>query len=255
MKFIFLGTGTSQGIPVIGCDCPVCRSTDSRDRRLRTSGMLQTESGHFLFDCGPDFRQQMLKNGLDQVDAILLTHEHNDHIIGLDDVRPINFRQKRHMPIYGLPRTLEELKTRFAYAFEERPYPGAPRLDLIPARADESILINGLSILPLEIFHGDLPILGFRIGSFCYVTDAKTVPQNSVERMKGCDTLVINALRLQGHPTHFSLDEALEFIRLIRPHRAYLTHLSHAFPVHELLEKTLPENVFAAYDGLVVELG
>ena len=252
MRFTFLGTGTSQGIPVIGCGCAACRSTDPKDKRLRTSGYLQHEGKSLLFDCGPDFRQQMLQNGFDRLDGILLTHEHNDHIIGLDDVRPLNFRQKIHMPIYGLKRTLDELETRFAYAFETRPYPGAPRLELFPIQANEPFHLNGLKILPLEILHGDLPVLGFRIGGFCYITDAKSIPEVSFQQIQGCHTLVVNALRFHQHNTHFSFEEALAFIEEIRPKRAYLTHLSHIFPPHEILSKQLPQNVFIGYDGLSV---
>jgi len=255
MKLTFLGTGTSQGIPVIACGCSTCSSPDPRDKRLRTSAYLEVENSKLVFDCGPDFRQQMLNNGLDHVDAILMTHEHNDHIIGLDDLRPMNFRQGIDMPIYGLERTLDELKLRFAYAFEKRPYPGAPRFNLFPIEALKSFSFQDIDILPLDIHHGNLPILGFKIGSLCYITDAKTVPERSVEKIKNSKVLVINALRHRHHNTHFSLDEALAFIEKVNPERAYLTHLSHLFPPYEALKNELPKNVFVAYDGLSVAIG
>jgi phosphoribosyl 1,2-cyclic phosphate phosphodiesterase len=254
MKLTFLGTGTSQGIPVIGCDCATCRSTDPRDKRLRTAAHLEAEGKRFVFDCGPDFRQQMLNKGFDHVDAILMTHEHNDHIIGLDDVRPLNFRQKIDMPIYGLKRTLDELEKRFAYAFEDRPYPGAPRFQLIPIKALESFQLQGVEILPLNILHGDLPILGYRIGGLCYITDAKSIPEKSFSRIQNCQVLVVNALRHRHHNTHFNLEEALAFIDKVQPQKAFLTHLSHLFPPYEKLETELPKNVHLAYDGLCVDV-
>jgi phosphoribosyl 1,2-cyclic phosphate phosphodiesterase len=252
MKLTFLGTGTSQGIPVIGCNCRTCRSTDPRDKRLRTSAYLEVRGKAFSFDCGPDFRQQMLSNGFDHLDGILMTHEHNDHIIGLDDVRPLNFRQRMNMPIYGLERTLNELKTRFAYAFAANPYPGAPRFELIPIAPLEPFTASGIDVMPLEILHGDLPILGFRIGNLCYITDAKTIPPRSFDIIKKCKVLVINALRHHEHNTHLNLDEALAFIEKVQPERAFLIHLSHHFPPFTTLERELPANVFLAYDGLSV---
>lgn len=254
MRLTFLGTGTSQGVPVIGCKCPTCRSTDPRDKRLRTAAYLEVEGKRIAFDCGPDFRQQMLNNGFDHVDAILMTHEHNDHIIGLDDVRPLNFRQKMDMPIYGLQRTLDELENRFAYAFEERPYPGAPRFELIPIEAQKTFKLQGLHILPLNILHGNLPILGFRLGGLCYLTDAKHIPEESFTRIQHCQVLVVNALRHRHHNTHFNLEEALAFIEKAQVEKAYLTHLSHHFPPFTALEKELPENVFLAYDGLSIDM-
>lgn len=252
MKLTFLGTGTSQGIPVIGCDCATCRSEDPRDKRLRTSAFLEVNGKNFSFDCGPDFRQQMLANGFDHLDGILMTHEHNDHIIGLDDVRPLNFRQKMHMPIYGLKRTLSELSSRFAYAFEVRPYPGAPRFELINIRPFQLFQAAGIDVMPLEIMHGNLPILGYKIGRLCYITDAKTIEDSSFMHIKKCKVLVINALRHREHYTHFNLEEALAFIEKAQPEKAYLTHLSHHFPPFEELQKELPENVHIAYDGLSV---
>jgi len=254
MKICFLGTGTSQGIPVIGCDCPTCTSNDPKDTRLRTAGYVEQDETSFLIDCGPDFRQQMLQNKIKRLDAVLISHEHNDHVIGIDDLRPLNFNQKMDMPIYGNKRVLDELKFRFAYAFAERPYPGVPRLNLMSVKAYDSFNINELQVESLEIMHGKLPILGFKTEDLVYITDAKTVPEKTIEKIRKCKVLVINALRYKEHNTHFSLQEALDFIKLIEPERAYLTHLSHHFPPAAQLEKELPTNVFIAYDGLWVDL-
>ena len=254
MKLTFLGTGTSQGIPVIGCDCTTCRSADARDKRLRTAAHIEMNGIQLVFDCGPDFRQQMLANSISHLDAILMTHEHNDHIIGLDDVRPLNFKQGIDMPIYGLSRTLGELKNRFAYAFETRPYPGAPRLKLKEIKPFQKFKVNKLDVLPLDIRHGELLILGYRVGPVCYITDAKSVPDATLNEIINVPVLVINALRHRHHNTHFNLDEALEFIAQVRPERAYLTHLSHLFPPYKLLQQELPENVYVAHDRLTVEL-
>jgi len=254
MRLIFLGTGTSQGVPVIGCNCTVCRSDDARDKRLRTSIFIEADENHFVIDCGPDFRQQLLNNDISKVDAILMTHEHNDHVIGLDDVRPLNFRQKKDMPIYGNIRTLDELRIRFDYAFKARPYPGAPRLELIPIEHFYEFEYNGTIVESFEVMHGYLPILAYKIGDLVYITDAKSIPERSMELIKGCKVLVINALRPRPHKTHFSLDEALAMIEKIQPERAYLTHMSHLFPPFTELEKTLPKNVFLSYDGLEVKV-
>jgi phosphoribosyl 1,2-cyclic phosphate phosphodiesterase len=253
MNLTFLGTGTSQGIPIIGCECRTCCSADPRDKRLRTSAMVSVNGKNFIFDCGPDFRQQMLTNEFDQLDGILMTHEHNDHIIGLDDVRPLNFRQRMHMPIFGMERTLNELKARFAYAFEEDPYPGAPRFKLHAIEAFIPFKLEGIEIMPIEIMHGDLPILGYKIEDLCYITDAKTISEKAAKYIENCKVIVINALRDHYHNTHFNLEEALNFIAKIQPERAYLVHLSHHFPPIEELQHLLPQNVAVAYDGLIVE--
>ena len=254
MKITFLGTGTSQGVPIIGCDCLTCRSVDPRDKRLRTSAIIEKEDKKVLIDCGPDFRQQMLNNAFEKLDGVLITHEHNDHVIGMDDLRPLNFRQKINMPIFGSERTLSELKIRFSYAFDEKPYPGAPRLSLIPVLPGEEFEIENILIKPFEVMHGQLPILGFRMENLCYITDAKSIPEKSMEAIENCKVLVINALRYHDHRTHFTLNEALEFIKEINPQKAYLTHLSHLLPPYQKLEKELPENVIAAYDGLQITI-
>lgn len=252
MKLTFLGTGTSQGIPIIGCPCVNCNSIDPRDKRTRTAAYIEWNDLHLLIDCGPDFRQQMLNNGLSKVDAVLLTHEHNDHLIGLDDVRPINYLQGKDMPVYGLERVIRELKLRFAYAFEDRPYPGVPKLTPKVIEKETDFFIQDKKIIPLTVFHGKLEILGFRFDDLVYLTDVKTIPELSLEKVKNCKILVISALRYQEHSTHLNLEEALEYIRIIRPERAFLTHLSHKFPPHNMFSGQLPENVYVAYDGLSV---
>ncbi len=252
MKLIILGTGTSQGIPIIGCPCQTCTSVDPRDKRTRTSAYLEWDGLKLLIDCGPDFRQQMLANGLQNLDAVLLTHEHNDHLIGLDDIRPINFLQGKDMPVFGLDRVIRELKLRFCYAFEEKPYPGVPRLTPLTIDQNEAFYIQNKKIIPIPVFHGDLEILGFRFGDMVYLTDVKSIPPTSLELIRNCKVLVINALRYQFHNTHLNLDEAVSFIREIRADRAFLTHLSHKFPPHGVFSGQLPEGVFAAYDGLTI---
>lgn len=252
MKLTFLGTGTSQGIPIIGCRCVTCCSTDLRDKRTRTSAYLEWDGLHLLIDCGPDFRLQMLSNGLSMLDAVLLTHEHNDHLIGLDDVRPINFQKGQDMPVFGMDRVLQELKVRFAYAFDEHPYPGVPKLTPTTIESTEPFYIMDKKIIPIPVFHGDLEVVGFRFGDLVYLTDVKTIPEQSITKMKHCEVLVINSLRYKEHNTHLNLEEALEYIRIIQPERAFLTHLSHKFPPHNLFSGTLPGGVYPAFDGLKI---
>ena len=254
MKFTFLGTGTSQGIPVIGCGCEVCSSKDQKDKRLRSSGLLQVEGQNILIDIGPDFRTQMLNNDFSQVDAILLTHEHNDHVAGLDDIRPINFHYKSDIPIYGHERVLGQLKTRFSYAFTKDKYPGAPTLSLISIDKGE-FSIEGVHVTALEVMHGRLPILGFRIKDFVYLTDVKTIGEEEMQKLHGVDTLVINSLQRKPHFSHLTLDEAINLIEEIQPKRSFLTHISHYLGCHESLEDELQDrNILIAFDGLKLEL-
>lgn len=254
MKVIFLGTGTSQGVPVIGCDCEVCNSKNPQDSRLRTSLMVVVNGKNIVIDVGPDFRQQMLQNDIVDVDSVLITHEHNDHVIGLDDVRPFNFRYQKDMPIYCTTRVMNNLKERFAYAFLENPYPGSPRFNLIEIFADKSFEISQQKIIPIEVNHGKMPVLGFRFGDFTYITDAKTIDEVSVEKIRGSKYLVLNALRKEEHHSHFSLDEALVFINKVKPQKAFLTHLSHRMGLAKDVNKLLPPNVVIAYDGLTVNI-
>ncbi len=257
MQFTFLGTGTSQGVPVIGCQCVVCRSSDPRDKRFRTSGLVTCGKTNISIDCGPDFRSQALRADVKNLEAIVFTHEHNDHIIGLDDVRPFNFTGKfggRRMPLYATLQVQREIQLRFAYAFRENPYPGSPRFDLIEIDPSLMFQIAGIDFLPLEVLHGDLPVLGFRIFDFVYITDAKTIGPETRKKMKGTRTLVVNALHHEPHHAHLNLAEALAFIEEIVPERAYLTHISHRMGLHAAWGNRLPPGVSFAYDGLTIEI-
>jgi phosphoribosyl 1,2-cyclic phosphate phosphodiesterase len=248
-----LGTGTSQGVPVIGCDCVVCGSKDSKDQRLRASVLLDFGHTHTVIDAGPDFRQQMLRHNVKKLDSILITHEHNDHVIGLDDVRPYNFRQGMDMPIWALPRVISELKERFSYAFASEKYPGAPGFETYFIDFETNIFINGIEIIPLKVMHGTLPIAGFRIGDFTYLTDMKSLAPESFQKVLGTRILVTDALHHEAHHSHMNLGEALDFVAQINPEQAYLTHVSHLMGCANDINATLPSNVSLAHDGLVLD--
>ena len=251
----FLGTGTSGGVPLIGCSCPVCTSLDARNHRLRSSVIIRYGTHAVVIDCGPDFRQQMLRAGISDLDAVVLTHEHNDHVCGLDDVRPINFLHRKDVPLYGLKRTLEEVRRRFSYIFDTTyDYPGKPRVNLVPIEAGSSIEIGQLRMEALEVMHGPLPILGFRVEDFAYVTDAKTLSEDVIQRLSGLKHLVINALHRRRHQTHLNLEEALELIAKIDAENVYLTHVSHDMGLTEEVNGELPDNVQLAFDGLELEM-
>ncbi|MBK8656087.1 MAG: MBL fold metallo-hydrolase [Haliscomenobacter sp.] len=255
MSVTLLGTGTSQGVPVIGCACPVCASLDARDQRLRTSAWIQAGPWDLIIDCGPDFRQQALRARVPKVDAILLTHEHNDHVSGLDDVRPYNFRSGKDIPIYAAPRVGQEIRKRFEYAFEEvNRYPGAPMLVTVPVSASMPFTIGDLPIIPVEVMHGAMPVLGFRLGNFAYVTDMRTISENEMEKLKGVEVLVVNALHFHAHSTHMNVDLALEFIERLGPRQSYLTHISHRMGLYEDVNPALPSHVALGYDGLQFRL-
>lgn len=254
MNIYFLGTGTSQGIPIIGSTHPVCKSTDYKDKRLRVSLWISWENHSYVIDCGPDFRQQMLASDCQKVDGILFTHEHSDHTAGLDDIRPFNFRQGE-MPIYAHQRVIENLKKRFEYVFEiENRYPGAPSVKTIEVINNQPFVLGGKTVIPIDVMHGDLQVFGYRVDDFAYLTDVKTVAPEEVEKLKNLDVLVLNALRITPHNTHFNLQEALDFIALVQPKKTYLTHISHLLGFHEDVQKELPENVFLAYDNLTITL-
>jgi phosphoribosyl 1,2-cyclic phosphate phosphodiesterase len=252
LKVYFLGTGTSQGIPIIGSDHEVCKSTDSKDKRLRVSVWITWDNHSYVIDCGPDFRQQMLTSNCKKVDGILFTHEHADHTAGLDDIRPFNFRQGV-MPIYAHKRVIENLKKRFDYIFEtENRYPGAPSVKTIEVENDRPFLIGDKMAIPVNVMHGDLQVFGYRIDDFAYLTDVKTIEKIEVDKLKNLKVLVVNALREELHDSHFNLQEALDFIALVKPQKAYITHISHILGFHEIVQKELPENVFLAYDNLEI---
>lgn len=256
MKITVLGTGTSQGVPVIGCECEVCQSDNPKDKRLRVSIMVETQGKAIVVDIGPDFRQQMLRANVKKIDAILLTHEHTDHVIGLDDVRPFNFRYEMDMPVYGEKRVLDVIRTkRFAYIFEAHPYPGVPRVLLNEIDEHSLFEVEGIKVTPIRHLHKYLPVLGFRFGDFTYLTDIKTISDEELEKVKGTKYLLISALRKREHLSHLSLGEALELIEKIQPQQAWLTHLSHEMGKHEEVSKELPDNVAIAYDGLEIDAG
>lgn len=254
MKLKFLGTGTSQGIPVIGSTHPVCLSTDPKDKRLRSSVMITDEDGRkILIDCGPDFRQQMLANNETTVDALLLTHEHNDHVIGLDDLRPIIFQKKQDVSIYCMPRVGSEIKNRFPYAFSEIRYPGAPSFQLHYI-GDEIFIIGDTAITPIKVLHHQLPILGFKLKNLVYITDASDISSAEKEKLKNLDFLIINCLRkTEPHIAHYILPQILELVKELEPKITYLTHISNRLGFHQELENELPEHIRPAYDGLEIE--
>ncbi len=253
MEVIFLGTGTSQGIPVIGSTHPVCLSDDPRDKRLRVSVLVSWDDYQYVIDCGPDFREQMLSNKVSKIDGIVFTHEHADHTMGLDDIRPFFFRQG-DIPVYAHKRVLQALRTRFDYIFSsENKYPGAPSV-IENELVNQPFLLGNINVVPINTLHNRLQVFGFRFKDFAYLTDVKTVEEKERLKLIGVKVLVINALRIEPHHSHFNLEEALRFIEEIQPEKAYLTHISHMLGFHEEVEKTLPENVFIAYDNLKITI-
>jgi phosphoribosyl 1,2-cyclic phosphate phosphodiesterase len=250
----FLGTGTSQGIPVFVCNCPVCSSIDFRDKRLRTSVHIDINNKSFVIDSGPDFRQQILRERITKLDGLIFTHEHKDHTAGLDDVRGFNYKEGgKSIRVYGRKNVLETLKKEFSYAFTEFKYPGAPLIDLFEIE-NKPFEIDEVKFTPIEVLHYKLPVFGYRINDFTYITDANFISAIELEKVKGTKILVVNALRKTEHISHFTLQEALDLVKKIQPERAYLTHLSHQMGKHNDVQKELPENVFIAYDGLKVEI-
>lgn len=254
MKITFLGTGTSQGIPVIGSNHPVCLSNNAKDKRLRVSVMLQWDNNTYVIDCGPDFRQQMLTHNVKKLDGVLFTHEHADHTAGIDDIRPFFFRQG-DIPIYAHKRVIGELKRRFDYIFaDEDRYPGAPAVQINEVVNNTSFKLKNKLVVPINAMHNRLQVFGFRIDDFVYLTDVKTVVPEELEKLTNIDVLVVNALREEAHHSHFNLEEALAFIAKINPKKAYLTHISHLLGFHDEVQQKLPKNVFLAYDNLQLEL-
>lgn len=252
MQVQFLGTGTSTGVPMIGCHCEVCRSTDDRDNRLRSSVCLTIDGKNILIDCGPDFRQQMLRSGIDHIDAVLLTHEHYDHTSGLDELR--NFSRENPIPIYAEPNVLDIIHQRLFYCFSEQPKPGLAHLSLNPIETLSPFNVLGVEIKPVRVWHYRLPIVGYRIGDFAYITDMLMMPEEEYSRLEDLDTLVVNALRHKPHLSHQNLESALALIARLAPRQAYITHMSHQIGLHAIEEKKLPANVAFAYDGLTISV-
>lgn len=253
MKVYFLGTGSSQGIPVVGNNHSVCRSTDLKDKRLRVSVWITWGNCSYIIDCGPDFRQQMLKSECPKIDGVLFTHEHADHTAGLDDIRPFFFKQGNDIPIYLHKRVLQSLKKRFDYIFKvENKYAGALSISINEVVKNRSFLLGGKEVIPINVMHGTLQVFGYRIENFAYLTDVKKVALKETKKLRGLKVLVLNALRKEPHSTHFNLQEALDFIALVQPEKAYLTHISHLLGFHEQVQNTLPSNVFLAYDNLEI---
>ncbi len=253
LKVTFLGTGTSIGVPVVACNCPVCMSSDLKDKRFRTSAMLTINERNIVIDCGPDFRIQMLRNNVEDIDAIIFTHGHRDHIAGLDDIRAFNYILNKDIDIYGSEEVLEAIKTEFPYIFTETRYFGTPQL-VTHEIENKPFVVNNIKIIPIEVMHNKLSVFGYRIGDFTYITDASYIPIEEMVKMKGTKVLVLNALRNSRHISHFSLEEAVEVVEKLEPEMTYLTHISHFLGLHEEVEKKLPPHVRLAYDNLVIEI-
>ena len=253
MKITLLGTGTSQGVPVIACNCETCLSGDLKDKRLRTSILIEEEEKVIIIDTGPDFRQQMLNNNVKKLDAVIFTHEHRDHIAGLDDIRAFNFIKNAAMDVYAENRVARALTYEFPYIFSDKKYPGVPEINL-QIIDNQEFNVNGIKIIPIRVMHFKLPVLGFRIDEFAYITDANYIAEEEKEKLYGVKYLIINALRREKHVSHFSLQQTLDIISELSPRRAYITHISHQMGLHEKLQMELPPGVFAAYDGLKIDI-
>ncbi|WPP49886.1 MBL fold metallo-hydrolase [Catalinimonas niigatensis] len=253
MRVTFLGTGTSQGVPVINCQCVVCSSMDYRDKRLRSSIHIEVNGKSFIIDSGPDFRQQVLGNQITQLDALIFTHQHKDHIAGMDDVRGFNFSQQKDMPVFATHEVIQQLKQEFAYVFAADSYPGVPRV-LVHEIENKPFEAEGVAFTPIQVLHYKLPVFGYRVQNFTYITDAKSVAEEEKEKMKGTEVLVLNALQHKQHLSHFTLEESLELIEEIQPRQAYLTHISHNLGTHQEVNRLLPPHVKLAYDSLRIEI-
>lgn len=253
MKITFLGSGTSQGVPLIGCTCEVCKSSDSKDKRLRSSLMIEISGKVFVFDTGPDFRQQMLREQVKRLNAVIFTHEHKDHTAGFDDIRAFNFTMQKPIEVYGSSRVQETIKKEFSYIFAEFKYPGVPEINLHLIE-NKVFQIDGVLFIPIQVMHFKLPVFGFRVGDFTYITDANYISEEEKEKIKGSKIIVINALRREKHISHFNFQEAIDLMGELQPDKAYFTHISHQLGLHEVVQKELPEFISLAYDGLQMEL-
>jgi phosphoribosyl 1,2-cyclic phosphate phosphodiesterase len=253
LKVTFLGTGTSQGVPVIGCDCQVCKSLDFRDKRFRTSILLEANGVSLVVDTGPDFRMQMLRAGVKRLDAVIYTHEHKDHTAGLDDIRPFNFSQKMDMPVFGQKQVLDQIRREFSYIFSDKKYPGVPQVQTVEI-TENPFHVKGLPVIPIPVLHYKLPVLGFRFGDFSYITDANYIPAESLKLLEGTEILVLNALQIETHISHFTLEEAVQMARKIGARQTYFTHISHRLGLQEHIDRQLPAGMTLAYDGLELTL-
>lgn len=253
MQITFLGTGTSQGVPIIACPCNVCNSVDPRDKRLRTSVLIETGGKTFVIDTGPDFRQQMLRENVKQLDAVIFTHEHKDHTAGFDDIRAFNFVNKKKMEVYASASMQEAIRREYAYIFSDFKYPGIPEINLHLIK-NEKFSIDGVEILPVQVMHYKMPVFGFRIGDFAYITDANFIAEEEREKLKNSKVLVLNALRREPHISHFTLEQAIQVVEELKPEKAYFTHISHQLGFHADVQKELPKNIELAYDGLKITL-
>ncbi|MCW3085405.1 MAG: metal-dependent hydrolase, beta-lactamase superfamily [Bacteroidetes bacterium] len=253
MRVTFLGTGTSQGVPIIACPCYVCHSTDQKDKRLRSSVLIEEKGKHFVIDTGPDFRQQMLHEDVKELDAVIFTHEHKDHTAGFDDIRAFNFINKKKMEVYASARVQEALRREFAYIFSDFKYPGIPEINL-HLLENKRTTIEGVDFLPVEVMHHKLPVFGFRVGDFSYITDANYISETEKEKIRGSKVLVLNALRREEHISHFTFQQAIDLANELEAGTTYFTHISHQLGLHAEVEKELPPHIKLAYDGLQVEL-
>ncbi|MCE3229581.1 MAG: fold metallo-hydrolase [Bacteroidetes bacterium] len=249
IKVTFLGTGTSQGVPVIACDCSVCTSKNEKDKRLRTSVLIETERTRFVIDSGPDFRQQLLREKIKKLDAVVFTHEHKDHIAGLDEVRAFNYINKIKMPVYATSRVQTALKREFAYIFSEEKYPGIPEVELINFENDP-FYVGDILVEPISVLHYKLPVKGFKVNKFVYITDANFIAEEEKNKLKNMDVLVLNTLRREPHISHFTFEEAIQLVKELKPRKAYFLHISHQLGLHDEVSKELPNNIELAFDGL-----
>lgn len=250
LDITFLGTGTSQGVPVINCRCEVCQSDDIKDNRLRSSISVSDGEDYIMVDVGPDFRAQMLRNPIPKVDAVFITHEHNDHVAGMDDLRPFNFVQQEDIPVFACDRVVKELKVRFYYAFMDKAYPGAPGYNMQTIKHGDTWQVGKMKCTAFEVMHGNLPIICYRINDFVYITDAKTISEDAKKIIRGCKVMVVNALRHEQHWSHHTLLEAIGFAKEINPPVTYFTHMSHLIGQHDTVENQLPDGMKFAHDGL-----
>lgn len=253
MRITFLGTGTSQGVPLIACTCNVCQSIDLKDKRLRSSILIEEKGKIVVIDTGPDFRQQMLRENVKNLDAVIFTHEHKDHTAGFDDIRAFNFINKKKMEVYASARVQEAIRREFAYIFSDFKYPGIPEINL-HLLENKLTEIEGVDFLPIQVIHHKLPVFGFRINDFTYITDANFISDIEKEKIKGSKVLVLNALRREPHLSHYTLEQAIELVKELKPEKAYFTHISHQLGLHEIVQKELPSGIELAYDGLKIEM-